>query len=133
MGQLAVDMSERGRGYGELLVQNAIKRCLTVRERELGISALLVDAYGEGAATFYEHYGFRRCRDKALGLYLPSWIPVNCWMKTALDQAPCQCQHRREIPTLWIAVISRYRMVGTSLGGRNGSIARSHEDEVRGT
>lgn len=75
MGQLAVDMSERGRGYGELLLQNAIKRCLAVRERELGIYALLVDAYDEGAATFYEHYGFRRCRDKVLGLYLPLGSP----------------------------------------------------------
>jgi len=32
--------------------------------------ALVVDAKGESAKTFYEHYGFTPCRDNPMTLYL---------------------------------------------------------------
>jgi hypothetical protein len=33
--------------------------------------ALVVDAMGEQAKSFYEHYGFAPCRDRPMTLYLP--------------------------------------------------------------
>ena len=33
--------------------------------------ALVVDAKGEDAQSFYEHYGFTPCRDNPMTLYLP--------------------------------------------------------------
>lgn len=70
MGRLAVDESQRGRRYGELLLQNAVKRCLAARE-EIACYALAVDAKDEAAARFYEKYGFLPCTDQELQWYLP--------------------------------------------------------------
>jgi len=70
MGRLAVDEAQRGKHYGELLLQNAVKRCLTVRS-EIACYALAVDAKDESAARFYEKYGFLPCTDQELQWYLP--------------------------------------------------------------
>ena len=35
------------------------------------IRALIVDAKDQTARRFYEHFGFRRLRDRHLALYLP--------------------------------------------------------------
>lgn len=70
LARLAVASQEQGRGLGEALLQDAVKRCLALRG-ELGIHALLVDALHERAATFYRQYGFREVADHALALYLP--------------------------------------------------------------
>lgn len=70
IGRLAVDQGERGKGYGELLLQNAIKRCLAVRD-EIACYALVVDAKDEIAARFYEKYGFSVCTDAGQQWYLP--------------------------------------------------------------
>lgn len=70
MGRLAVDEGERGKGYGELLLQNATKRCLAVRD-EIACYALVVDAKNEIAARFYEKYGFSACSDDERQWYLP--------------------------------------------------------------
>ena len=70
MGRLAVDESCRGKGYGALLLQNAVKRCLNVRE-EIAHYALVVDAKHEAAARFYEHFGFVSCTDDEMQWYLP--------------------------------------------------------------
>ncbi|MFT3790234.1 MAG: GNAT family N-acetyltransferase [Rudaea sp.] len=70
MGRLAVDESCRGKGYGALLLQNAVKRCLNVRE-EIAHYALVVDAKNETAARFYEHFGFMPCTGDEAQWYLP--------------------------------------------------------------
>jgi GNAT superfamily N-acetyltransferase len=70
MGRLAVDEGHRGKGLGELLLQNAIKRCLAVRE-EIAHYALVVDAMNEVAAGFYARYGFLACADLRTQWYLP--------------------------------------------------------------
>jgi ribosomal protein S18 acetylase RimI-like enzyme len=70
MGRLAVDESCRGKGHGALLLQNAVKRCLSVRE-EIAHYALVVDAKNEAAARFYEHYGFEPCTTDEMQWYLP--------------------------------------------------------------
>ncbi|MBB5015533.1 GNAT family N-acetyltransferase [Rehaibacterium terrae] len=70
MGRLAVDEAHRGRGYGELLLQNAVKRCLAAGD-EIACYALAVDALDDSAARFYERYGFSPCDDGERQWYLP--------------------------------------------------------------
>ena len=70
LARLAVALQEQGKGVGEALLQDAVKRCLELRG-ELGIHALLVDALHERAAAFYRQYGFREAAAGALTLYLP--------------------------------------------------------------
>jgi GNAT superfamily N-acetyltransferase len=70
LARLAVALQEQGRGLGEAMVQDAVKRCLELRS-ELGIHALLVDALHERAVAFYRQYGFRETAVQALKLYLP--------------------------------------------------------------
>ena len=70
MGRLAVDEGERGKGYGELLLQNAVKRCLAARE-QIACYALVVDAKNETAARFYEKFGFFACSETEAQWYLP--------------------------------------------------------------
>lgn len=70
LGRLAVHEAQRGRGYGELLLQNAVKRCLTVR-KDIACYALVVDAKDDAAARFYAKYGFQSCCDEAAQWYLP--------------------------------------------------------------
>lgn len=70
IGRLAVDQQYRGRRLGESLLVDALKRCLFLSQ-EIGAMAVLVDAKDEGAARFYERYGFRRFDDRPHSLYMP--------------------------------------------------------------
>lgn len=73
MGRLAVSENERGKGYGALLLQHAVKQCLAART-QIACYALVVDAKNETAARFYEKYGFRAAApayDQRSQLYLP--------------------------------------------------------------
>lgn len=74
LARLAVALTEQGQGLGESLLQDAVRRCLDLRE-ELGIHALLVDALHAKAAAFYRRYGFRETTEHALTLYLPLGRP----------------------------------------------------------
>ena len=70
LGRLATHSDHRGRGLGKLLIGCAVERCLAARNH-VAAYAILVDAKGEEAKTFYEHYGFTPCRDNSMILYLP--------------------------------------------------------------
>ena len=70
MGRLARDFRWRGEGLGELLIGLAVKRCLQARQ-SVGGYALIVDAKGEKANSFYRRYGFRPYLDTSNSLYLP--------------------------------------------------------------
>jgi|ERR1700691_1144114 len=70
IGRLAAAVSARGRGIGELLLQNAIKRVLLSRST-LGVYAVVVEAKDASAEAFYRKYGFRLCGVEARQLYLP--------------------------------------------------------------
>jgi len=70
MGRLAVALVARNRRFGELLLQNAVKRLLAVRAT-LGVYALVVDAKDDTAAGFYRKYGFRRTAPDEMEFYLP--------------------------------------------------------------
>jgi GNAT superfamily N-acetyltransferase len=70
MGRLAAHSAHHGRGLGRLLVGCAVERCLEAR-KHVAAYALVVDAKGDKAKAFYEHYGFTACRDNPMTLYLP--------------------------------------------------------------
>lgn len=70
MGRLACSVTHRGQGVGKLLIGCAVDRCLHAR-KQVAAFALLVDAKGESAKAFYQHYGFTPCADSPLTLYLP--------------------------------------------------------------
>jgi GNAT superfamily N-acetyltransferase len=70
LARLAVDRSVRGRRLGELLLIDALQRCLDLAGT-LGIHAVEVDAIDPEAKAFYRKYGFVPLLDNELHLYLP--------------------------------------------------------------
>jgi GNAT superfamily N-acetyltransferase len=56
LGRLAVDREAQGNRLGGALLQDALRRVITVSEC-VGVRALLVHALNERAKLFYEHYG----------------------------------------------------------------------------
>lgn len=70
LGRLAVDQRYQGRGLGELMLADAIKRVLRASEA-LAVHALVVDAKNDRAKAFYERYGFVAFVDAPNRLYLP--------------------------------------------------------------
>lgn len=70
LGRLAIDQRYQGRGLGELVLADAIKRVLRASEA-LAVHAVVVDAMNDRAKTFYERYGFVAFLDIPDRLYLP--------------------------------------------------------------
>jgi GNAT superfamily N-acetyltransferase len=69
IGRLARSEAVRGRGVGELLVADAIKRILAA-DAKLAIFAIVVDAMNERAAEFYQSFGFVPLPDTPRRLFL---------------------------------------------------------------
>lgn len=69
IGRLAVDNTQRGKGYGKLLLIDALKRILKVSE-EMGIHCITVDAKDAGAKKFYEHFGIEQLLDEENHLFI---------------------------------------------------------------
>lgn len=69
LGRLAVHARLKGRGFGTLLLMEAITRALQVSET-IGVTGLFVDAK-EDAVAFYERFGFERAESDPLKLWLP--------------------------------------------------------------
>ena len=59
IGRLARDERVRGKGVGELLVADAVRRILGAAQA-LAVLAIVLDAKNERTVTFYEGLGFRR-------------------------------------------------------------------------
>ena len=57
LARLALDHTEHGTGLGGHLLVDALHRCVR-GGHEFGARALVVDAISDGAARFYEHFGF---------------------------------------------------------------------------
>ncbi len=70
LGRLAVDSGYQGKGYGDLLVADALKRSLEL-SKQLASFAVVVDAIDQGAARFYQRHGFIEFPDDPLKFYLP--------------------------------------------------------------
>lgn len=58
LGRLAVAKSLAGRGIGELLLIDALKRSYHVSVSSIASMAVIVDPIDEGAIGFYRKYGF---------------------------------------------------------------------------
>lgn len=70
LGRLAVDLGYQGKGYGDLLVADALKRSLEL-SKQLASFAVVVDAIDQSAARFYQRHGFTEFPDDPLKFYLP--------------------------------------------------------------
>jgi ribosomal protein S18 acetylase RimI-like enzyme len=70
LGRLAIDRSCQGRGLGETLLMDAVRRTLRA-SAAMAVYALIVDAKNERAQTFYERYGFRSFATTPRRLFLP--------------------------------------------------------------
>lgn len=57
LGRIAVDSRYQGKGYGEVLLFDALKRCMEI-SYSLGSLAVIVDPIDTKAEKFYQRYGF---------------------------------------------------------------------------
>jgi ribosomal protein S18 acetylase RimI-like enzyme len=70
IGRLAVSGEFRGRGLGELLLMDALNRCLK-GSKHVASAAVIVDAIDDRAASFYKKYGFIDLPKIPKRLFLP--------------------------------------------------------------
>lgn len=70
IGRLAIDRRNQGRGLGETLLMDAIKRVLRASQ-VIAAYAIIVDAKNDDAMAFYKRYGFVSFATMTSRLYLP--------------------------------------------------------------
>ena len=70
LGRLAVDSSMTGRGIGQFLLLDALRRSLGAAA-EIAAMAVLVDAKNDAADAFYRHFGFVPLQQGPRRLFLP--------------------------------------------------------------
>lgn len=71
LARLAVALPHQKRGLGELLLADALRRCLRL-STEIGMIGAIVDAKDEHARRWYERYEFESLHDLPLTLWLPT-------------------------------------------------------------
>jgi len=71
LARLAVDKQRQGKGYGAILLADAVKRVVATAKESGGIVGLFVDAKDEHARQFYLGFGFIPLQDNPLTLFLP--------------------------------------------------------------
>jgi len=71
LARLAVAIRRQRKGLGELLLADALRRCLRLSV-EIGMIGVIVDAKDERARGWYERYEFERLPDSPLTLWLPT-------------------------------------------------------------
>jgi GNAT superfamily N-acetyltransferase len=76
LARLAVLENEQRKGYGELLVVDAMKKTLNV-SNSIGIAGLFVDAKHERAKAYYNQFGFLSLPNQLDNLFLPLSSLVN--------------------------------------------------------
>lgn len=79
LARMAVRDDEQGKGYGNVVLFEAIQR-VAAAGRDIGCVGLFVDAKGDGARTFYEHFGFLPLQDRPRELFLP-FATVQAWVE----------------------------------------------------
>ena len=70
VGRLAIDRDHQGRGLGETLLLDAIRRVVRA-SAAIAVYAVIVDAKNDRARAFYERYGFRPFASLPRRLFLP--------------------------------------------------------------
>lgn len=71
LARLAVARDRQGQGLGELLLADALRRCLFISE-SIGMLGVIVDAKDERARAWYQRYEFESLPDSPLTLWLPA-------------------------------------------------------------
>jgi predicted GNAT family N-acyltransferase len=69
IGRLAVDSGQQGKLYGKRLLLNALKRSFD-SSKQVATIAVVVDAKGDDAVSFYHRYGFTKFQTNPLKLYI---------------------------------------------------------------
>lgn len=85
LARLAVDKRFQGKGYGNLLMADAVKRIVATINESGGITGLFVDAKDEHARRFYLRFGFIPLQDTPLTLFLPLQTLVKGMKKLTAD------------------------------------------------
>lgn len=70
LGRLAVDNRQKGKGFGELMLLDGLKKAINASTQVASL-AVIAEALDEVAVKFYLKYGFRQFRQDPLKLYLP--------------------------------------------------------------
>ncbi len=70
LGRLAVDQSCKGRGIGEFLLTDALRRSLEAAT-DIAAMAVVVDAKDAAAESFYRHFDFMPLQRRPGRLFLP--------------------------------------------------------------
>ncbi len=63
LGRLAVDETQKGKGFGKLLLVDSLKRSLDVARNQIGSVAVIADPIDASAIAFYAKYGFTMLPD----------------------------------------------------------------------
>jgi GNAT superfamily N-acetyltransferase len=69
IGQLAVDRTVQGQGFGDALLGNALRRILALAD-QVGILAVVVDALDDEARAYYLRKNFEPFQDEPSRLFL---------------------------------------------------------------
>ena len=69
LGRLAVDNRHQGKGFGELMSVDALKKSLNVSTQVASL-AVIAEALDESAVRFYTKYGFQPFKQDGMKLYL---------------------------------------------------------------
>jgi predicted GNAT family N-acyltransferase len=78
LGRLAVRVNHQGRRFGERLLVDALRRSLAASS-SVGAVAVVVDAKDPSNADFYARYGFIRCEDSPLRLFIMMKTVAELW------------------------------------------------------
>lgn len=70
LGRLAVDQSMKGKGIGQFLLMDALRRSLEAATN-IAAMAVLVDAKDDAAQAFYRHFSFLPLHEQPRRLFLP--------------------------------------------------------------
>ena len=70
LGKLGVDIRQKGKRFGELMLVDALKKSLDVTAQVASV-AVIAEALDQEAVSFYTKYGFQQFRQEPMKLYLP--------------------------------------------------------------
>ena len=70
LGRLAVDQSMKGKGMGQYLLLDALRRCAEAAGN-IAAMAVVVDAKDDAAEAFYRHFSFLPLQQQPRRMFLP--------------------------------------------------------------
>lgn len=71
LARLAVNLRQQSKGYGAILLADAVKRVMATVRESGGVVGFFVDAKDDTARQFYLRFGFIPLQDNPLALFLP--------------------------------------------------------------